>query len=88
MVNDPDGWDEIDKTIERVGICDLACIDLDVIREHLRNKVLINGRYSTRFCSSVQMQEPVTSAQIISVTTVHSLPGAPERQIHLASLFH
>jgi len=79
---------ETDKTIERVGICDLACIDLNVIREHLRNMVLINGRCNTRFCSAVQMQEPVTSAQIISVTTVHSLPGAPERQIHLDSLLH
>ncbi len=79
---------ETDETNERVGICDLACIDLDVIRDHLQNKILINGRYNTRFCSAVQTQEPVPSAQIISVTTVHSLPDAPEQQIDLYSLLH
>ena len=65
---------EMKDTIERVGICDLACVDLEVVRQHHRNRLLIHGRYHTRFFSAFQMQAPVPSQQIISVAPAQVLP--------------
>lgn len=73
-------------TIERVGICDLACVDVDVIRVHAQNSLLVHGRYNTKFCSAFQMQAPVPAERIISVARVTQVPEIPSRSIVLSAL--
>lgn len=65
---------EMKDTIERVGLCDLACVDLEVVRQHHRNQLLVHGRYHTRFFSAFQMQAPVPPQQIISVGPAREFP--------------
>lgn len=73
-------------TIGRIGICDLACVDVDVIRAHAQNSLLVHGRCNTKLCSAFQMQAPVPAERIISVARVTQVPEIPSRSIVLSAL--
>jgi hypothetical protein len=77
---------EMNDATNRVGICDLACVDIKVVREHHLNQILIHGRCRTRFLSAFQMQAPVPSHQIISVIPAVELPVPTGRSIDLSVL--
>ena len=51
----------------RLAMCDLACQDSQVIRDHTRNKIIIGGRHGTKFCSAFSVKPPINPQQIISV---------------------
>ena len=68
-------WATTDQS-QRIALCHLAVQDDDVIRAHFKNKIVIAGRYNTRFCSAFMVQTPVPAKHIISVEHV-------EREVHL-----
>ena len=70
-------------TIARIGICDLACHDLEVIRSHSENGILIKGRHKTRFCSAFQMQLPVPPESIIRIECNPTIPPNPVMSVSL-----
>jgi hypothetical protein len=70
-------------TKTRIGFCDLACHDLDVVNGHHGNRVLIHGRHGTQFCSSFQRQLPVHVAAIRSAASISSMPEAPADVVSL-----
>ncbi len=67
----------------RVGICDLACHDLEVIRAHSENEILIRGRHNTRFCSAFQLQLPVSPESIIRIECNPTRPPEPAKSVSL-----
>jgi hypothetical protein len=71
---------------ERIGHCDLAIHDMDVLRAHYSNSIVIEGRYDTRFNSSFQFLDAVNPLGIRNI--IKSLPIASEssRRISLAKL--
>jgi DNA-binding Lrp family transcriptional regulator len=66
---------------ERIGLCDLACVDLEIVRHHYQNQILIHGRCQRRFFSAFQMQAPVLPEQIISVNPAQELSAPSCRLI-------
>ena len=71
---------------ERIGHCDLAIHDMDVLRAHYSNSIEIEGRYDTRFNSSFQFLDAVNPLGIRNI--IKSVPIASEssRRISLAKL--
>lgn len=51
----------------RIAMCDLAIEDPDVVMQHSRNRILLQGRYKTRFRSAFGIETPVTPPQIVAV---------------------
>lgn len=62
----------------RIGLCDLACYDSEVVFAHSKNKVLIRGRHNTEFCSAFQVCLPVPSSALISVNARPEWPAIPK----------
>jgi len=62
-----------DEQKQRIFLCDIACFDEGVVRDHANNKTRIHGRYNTRFRSAFFVQAPVVSAQIKKVTLLSSV---------------
>jgi hypothetical protein len=54
----------------RIACCDLATQDLEVIRSHASNGLVIGGRYRTRFSSAFMVTAPVPPSKIASVEHV------------------
>jgi len=75
------------ETIERVGVCDLACHDLNVITSHLNNSTLIRGRCRTEFCSSFQLQLPVPASAICRIENERVMPERPSCSVTVEDLF-
>jgi hypothetical protein len=71
------------NTIERIGLCDLACHDLEIIHAHYANRTLISGRCNTLFCSSFQMQRPVLPNAIRRIEQTPTLPIDPSDIVRL-----
>lgn len=71
---------------ERIGICELACHDIEVVRAHAANKILICGRYHTRFCSAFKLQLPVLASAIRMVESQPYCPEIPASTITLNDL--
>jgi len=74
------------ETQERIGICDLACHDVDVIHGHYANRCLILGRHGTEYCSSFQFQSD--AAKVKDIDTAPVVLPRPRRQITLEGLVH
>lgn len=53
----------------RIGICNLAVFDREVISGHISNDSVIAGRNGTRFCSAFFVKAPVSAAQVKRVYT-------------------
>ncbi len=51
----------------RSAICDLAVHDLDIVKVHLKNKIVINGRYGVIFRSAFFVEAPITPDEIKEV---------------------
>jgi len=56
----------------RIALCDLASDDPAVIKGHLRNRAVINGRYRTKFCSAFFVKTPIAPTQIHSIEVIDS----------------
>ena len=52
---------------ERIGLCELATYDLDVIQAHHANAIEIRGRSSMRHCSAFQCSLPLERSAIRNV---------------------
>ena len=66
----------------RIGLCDIAIHDLNVIRAHHANSIQIKGRYRTRYCSSFQF--PATVSPPVSKTSSCPPQRHPRRTRQLA----
>src|SRR4051812_6808475 len=55
---------------ERIGHCDLAIHDMDVLRAHYSNPIEIEGRSDTRFNSSFQFLDEVNPLGINFIKSV------------------
>jgi hypothetical protein len=51
----------------RIAMCDLATHDIDIVKEHLNNKILIGGRYNVVFRSSFFVEAPITPDEIVKI---------------------
>lgn len=56
-----------DDTQHRIALCDLAVQDLDVIKSHHKNKLVIEGRYGTTFRSAFFVRLPIGPESILAV---------------------
>jgi hypothetical protein len=61
-------WESSDVD-RRLALCDLAIHDPDVVAHHYKNKLIIGGRYHTRFRSSFLIRLPLDAGAIIRVWT-------------------
>lgn len=73
-------------TQEKIGICDLACYDIDVVRNHAENQTLILGRWGTHFCSAFKLQLPVPSSAIQNIDCNPTFPKPSEDTVHLKDM--
>jgi hypothetical protein len=78
-------WSGVDGE-ERIALCDLAVQDDAVVRAHAANKVIIAGRFGTRFRSAFLVRTPVPAARISDVRVVEDPYGLPEPEVTLQSL--
>lgn len=62
----------------RLAMCDLAVQDPLVVVSHAANRVLIGGRYNTRFCSAFFVRLPISPDRIISVRQPTLRPPPPQ----------
>jgi hypothetical protein len=70
----------------RIAICDLAVQDDAVVSAHATNRVVIGGRYQTRFCSAFFVKVPVPPVRIIDVRVVSPDADLPPPEIELTAL--
>lgn len=56
---------ETSDTLERIKIGNLACFDRSLVEHHLKNNILIEGRFNTYFKSAINAQPPFTVINII-----------------------
>ncbi len=71
----------------RLGIADVACFDADIVRAHLKNKVMIHGRFGRVFRSAFSLPLPVKPSQIIEVHVgAMSRLVEPYEHLHLTNL--
>jgi len=59
----------------RIGMCNLAAFDPEVLRGHYANSRIIGGRYNTRFTSAFFVKAPVESKRVRRV-----YPANPDPQ--------
>jgi hypothetical protein len=52
---------------EKFAICDLVIIDNDIIKHHLKNELLIGGRYGTIFKSAFFVKVPILPENIVGI---------------------
>jgi hypothetical protein len=57
-------------SLYRIAVCDLACQDFNVIRDHAKNTIILGGRYETLFCSAFFAKTPIPFNRIIDVELV------------------
>lgn len=65
----------------RIAVCDLAVQDPEVIRAHHRNRLTIQGRYNTQFCSAFLVKVPVPPARIHGIRDSRFEPKTPDISI-------
>lgn len=58
----------------RIAMCDLATQDIEVIKQHSRNDLVIGGRYGTIFKSAFFIKAPILSEQILKIEIVETSP--------------
>ena len=51
----------------RIAMCDLAVHDLDVVRAHANNRIVIRGRYHVTFRASFFVEAPIKPEEIVEV---------------------
>jgi hypothetical protein len=74
-------WSTEDQK-RRIALCDLAVQDDAIIKAHAKNKTVIGGRYSTRFCSAFLVRLPVRAEAVLDVRRLE-LREVPEPEISL-----
>jgi hypothetical protein len=60
----------------RIGMCNLAAFDSEVVEAHFANTKVIGGRYGTRFSSAFFVKAPVCASRIKRVYTPSSAADA------------
>lgn len=70
------------ETNHRIAMCDLACQDAQVIKDHATNQTLIKGRHNTTFCSAFFVRVPIEPPQIISVEAARYIDFEPHITLH------
>jgi hypothetical protein len=71
---------------ERVAWCDLATQDNGVIVAHAANKMVLGGRYNTRFCSAFMVRLPVPASRITNVKHLQAPANLPEIEVSVYDL--
>ena len=74
-------WSSKDQK-QRIALCDLAVQDDAVITAHAKNKTVIGGRYSTRFCNAFLVRLPVRPEAILDARRLE-LREIPEPEVSL-----
>lgn len=70
-------WQSDDMSY-RIALCDLAVQDLEVVRAHHANSIVLGGRYGTTFCSAFLVRLPVSPERIVSVGSPKPVAMVPE----------
>jgi hypothetical protein len=78
-------WSSTDDS-KRLALCDLAIHDNEVIAHHYRNRVVISGKYSTRFFTAFTIKLPLEPASIIRVWRPDSSPRLPPIDVDFAGM--
>ena len=68
----------------RIAMCDLATQDIDVVKAHYKNDIVIGGRYGTVFKSAFFVRVPILPEYILNVEIVEVSPYSftPEVQLN------
>lgn len=69
---------------DKFAICDLAIVDNEIILDHSKNEIIIEGRHGTTFRSAFFGKIPIQSNQIISIQKLPNLYSKrnPEITLH------
>jgi hypothetical protein len=70
-----------EDTRQRIAVCDLAVQNPEVIQEHHRNRLTIQGRYNTQFCSAFLVRVPIPPARIRGIQSSSFEPKTPDLSI-------
>jgi hypothetical protein len=62
----------------RIALCDLACQDLQAVRSHAKNRIIIGGRYGVVFSSAFFVKVPLLPTEIIKVDTARQFDFRPQ----------
>ena len=68
----------------RIAMCDLATQDIEVVKAHYKNNIVIGGRYGTVFKAAFFVKAPITPEKILSVKIVEQSPYSftPDIRLH------
>ena len=72
------------ENIDHGALCDLIYHDIEIVKEHYKNKLLIEGRYGTTFKSAFFVSAPIPKENIVSIvklTEAWNFP-TPALKIH------
>ena len=78
-------WNSSDQDYS-IAQCDLAINDRNVIRSHYMNKIILGGRYRTRFRSAFSVSLPIKPKNIISVRLLDDVYQQIEEDVALFDL--
>jgi hypothetical protein len=73
-------WSSTDQG-KRIALCDLAIHDNEVIAHHYRNRVVIGGKYSTRFFTAFKIRLPIEPTSIVRVWRPDFSPKLPPIEV-------
>jgi len=68
----------------RIAMCDLATQDINVVKSHHKNTIVIGGRCRTIFKSAFLVKAPIPPNDILNVDIVETSPYSfiPEITLH------
>lgn len=69
------------------SICDLMVINNKVIEAYSKNKIMIGGRWGTKFRSSFFVKAPISPRRIIDVKIINSEAYNPEPDVTLRDFY-
>jgi hypothetical protein len=52
---------------EKIALCNAAAHDLEVVRGHLRNALVVRGRYGVTFRSAFAVRLPIAPSDIVTL---------------------
>jgi hypothetical protein len=71
----------------RIALCDLATMDVDVVKAHYANRMVIGGRHGTIFANSFTVALPVQPEAIVRVWSPDSEPKLPIPSVNVSDIF-
>jgi hypothetical protein len=70
----------------RIALCDLAIHDLEVVKAHHANTVVLGGRYRTVFKNAFLVKLPVEACAVVRVWSPSTFPDFPSAGVSVSEL--